>query len=375
MATDAKSLIVVGQGAAGLAAAVSAAEEAVRRRLRIDITLVEKAREDEAGGNSRWSPSNIRMEAPDRIAPDFVEEICRQSQGHAEPAYFRALEGNAAETIGWLQARGIEFATPLYYLSAGPTRIQPLGGGGAIVERLARAAREAGVEIRYESPATGLVLSADRRVRGIELRSGDETTCLDADAVVLACGGFQASTAMMRAQFGPPADGIRLISPGTRFSTGDGIRMATDIGARTSGDWTGMHIEPIDPRSARSAPVVLVYPYGIVVDRNGRRFFDEGKGLVHETWEAFARDIHFARPQRIAYAILDSLLFAIEGFERAIRSDIPPYRSDTIEGLALQIGVMPSDLRHTVDAFNVAASGDARRFDAARCDGLATVGL
>ena len=48
-----------------------------------------------------------------------------------------------------------------------------------------------------------------------------------------------------------------------------------------------MHAEPIDPRSKASAPVVLVYPYGIVVDQNGRRFFDEGDGLVHETWEAF----------------------------------------------------------------------------------------
>ena len=66
-----------------------------------------------------------------------------------------------------------------------------------------------------------------------------------------------------------------------------------------------MHIEPVDPRSKGSAPVVLVYPYGIVVDQDGRRFLDEGGGLVHETWEAFARDIHFARPNGIAYAILD----------------------------------------------------------------------
>ena len=50
-----------------------------------------------------------------------------------------------------------------------------------------------------------------------------------------------------------------------------------------------MHTEPIDPRSKNSAPVVLVYPYGIVVDRDGRRFFDEGGGLVHETWETFSR--------------------------------------------------------------------------------------
>jgi tricarballylate dehydrogenase len=135
-----------------------------------------------------------------------------------------------------------------------------------------------------------------------------------------------------------------------------------------------MHIEPIDPRSKHSAPVVLVYPYGIVVDQDGRRFFDEGGGLMHETWEAFARDIHFARPKRIVYAILDSRLFDIEGFARAIRSDVPPYQAESLEGLAAQIGVPALNLRATIEAFNGAATGDTARFDAARCDGLATAG-
>ena len=89
-----------------------------------------------------------------------------------------------------------------------------------------------------------------------------------------------------------------------------------------------MHIEPVDPRSDHSAPVVLVYPYGIVVDQDGRRFCDEGADLVHETWEGFARDIHFKRPKNIAYAILDARLFDIPGFERAIRSDVPPYQAE-----------------------------------------------
>jgi tricarballylate dehydrogenase len=119
---------------------------------------------------------------------------------------------------------------------------------------------------------------------------------------------------------------------------------------------------------------VLVYPYGIVVDQHGHRFFDEGGGLMHETWEAFARDIHFARPKRTAYVILDSRLFDIEGYERAIRSEVPPVQAGSIEALAAQIGIPASNLRSTVEAFNAAATGDPARFDAARCDGLATGG-
>jgi tricarballylate dehydrogenase len=365
-------LVVVGHGAAGLAAALSAAEQAQSRGLPVEITLLEKSREDEAGGNTRWSPSYMRMEAPDRIAPGFEDETQQVSGGLANRSYFRTLADGAPATIGWLQSHGVEFAIPVYYLSAGPARIQPVGGGSAIVAKLADAARRAGVKFRYQSEATRLVMTEDHRITGVDIRSSDGiTTTLEADAVILACGGFQGNAAMMRSQFGPKGATVKLISPGTRFDTGDGIRMAIDHGATVSGDWDGMHIEPVDPRSDHSAPVVLVYPYGIVVDREGHRFFDEGRDLVHETWEGFARGIHFDRPGNIAFAILDSRLFDIAGYQRAIRSDMPPYQSRSIEELAAQIGIPAGALRATVDAFNAAATGDPAQFDATRCDGLA----
>jgi tricarballylate dehydrogenase len=370
MNRDPQKLVIVGHGAAGLAAAVSAAQEARSRNLGLEITLLEKSSEGEAGGNTRWSPSYMRLAAPDRLAPGFEDDMHQASGGLADRSYFRTLAEGATATIGWLQTHGVAFDTPVYYLSAGPPRIQPVGGGRAIVDKLAEAAGRAGVKLRYQSQATGLVTEG-RRLNGVNIQSRDHVTTVDADAVVLASGGFQGNVAMMRAHFGPAAETIRLISPGTRFDTGDGIRMAMDQGASVSGDWQGMHIEPIDPRSQHSAPVVLVYPYGIVVDQAGRRFVDEGRGLVHETWEAFARDIHFARPQNVAYAILDSRLFDIPGFERAIRSDVPPYQSETVEGLAALIGIPVRQLRQTIDAFNSAATGDAARFDATRCDGLA----
>ena len=372
MRRDSRELVVVGHGAAGLAAALSAAEQARSRGLPVDITLLEKSREDEAGGNTRWSPSNMRLDAPDRLDPGFADDMLKACGGLGDPCYFRTLAENATATIGWLQTHGVEFITPIYYLSAGPARIQPVGGGSVIIEKLSNAAKRAGVKVVYESTVKRLIMAEGRCVSGVVIQCGDGvTTTLNADAVILACGGFQGNPEMMRAHFGSGTETLRLISPGTRFDTGDGIRMATDQGAGISGDWNGMHIEPIDPRSKHSAPVVLVYPYGIVVDQDGRRFFDEGGGLMHETWEAFARDIHFARPKRIVYAILDSRLFDIEGFARAIRSDVPPYQAESLEGLAAQIGVPALNLRATIEAFNGAATGDVALFDAARCDGLA----
>src|ERR1700724_1735379 len=95
---------------------------------------------------------------------------------------------------------------------------------------------------------------------------------------------------------------------------------------------------------------------------------------MHETWEVLARDIHFSRPKGMAYAILDSRLFEIEGFERAIRSEVPPYRSDTLEGLATKIGIPAGNLVETVETFNAEATGDPPPSDPTRRDGLGAAG-
>ncbi len=364
-------LVVVGHGAAGLAAALTAVETARRRDFPVEVALVEKAPEESAGGNTLWSPAYMRLAAPDRIAPDFERDMLEASNGRADRLYFGTLANNATATVGWLATHGVEFCSPGYYLSAGPLRIQPVGGGRAIVGALSRAAKRHGVAVRYGRCAQRLVVAPNGQVSGLVVASGDTTETMRADAVILATGGFQADREMMHRHFGRAGQNVRLLAPRAHHNTGDGIRMALEHGARVSGDWNGMHAEPVDPRAENAAPVVLVYPYGIVVDQNGRRFFDEGGGLVHETWEWFARKIHFKTPGCRAYAILDSRLFDIAGFERAVRSEVPPHQADTLDELARLIGVDASRLAETVGNYNAAAIGDPLRFDATRCDGLA----
>jgi tricarballylate dehydrogenase len=365
------NIVVIGQGAAGLTAALSAAEAARANKLRVSVTLIEKAGEDEAGGNTRWSPSYMRMAAPDRVESSFVHEMLEATRFRGDEIYFARLAKEAPATVKWISSHGVEFHQPTYYLAKGPPRIQPGGGGPAIIRELLRAAKDAGVAFRYGCTAQSLVPEGGH-ITGVAITAGKlEIETLPADAVVLACGGFQGNGAMMREHFGEGAEKMRLISPGTHFNTGDGIRMAEALGAARAGDWNGMHAEPVDARSKNSAPVVLVYPYGIVVDKNGCRFFDEGGGLVHETWEWFACNMHFKTPGSIAYAILDSRLLAIEGYERAIRSEVPPARTDTLAELAKLIGVDSSNLAATVADYNAACVGDPKKFDATRCDGLA----
>jgi tricarballylate dehydrogenase len=362
-----KHILVIGQGAAGLSAALAAAEEARAKNVAARITLIDKAPEPDAGGNTRWTPSYMRLPSVDRVEPSFVHDMLEATAFKGDEDYFATLAAQAPATMQWIEAHGVPFHMPVYYLAKGPPRIQPVGGGETIHRELTRAAREAGVVFRFDCAADALV-TADDTISGVRLGNGDT---LPADAVVLACGGFQANRDMMREHFGPGGDAVPLLAPRAHFNSGDGIRMARALGADLSGQPDGMHIEPVDPRSNNQAPVVLLYPYGVVVGRDGHRFFDEGAGLVHETWEAFSRRLHFEVPGRVAYAILDNRVRAIPDWQRATRSEVPPHEAATLAGLAKLIGVDAGNLAATVSAYNAACTGNPQKFDATLCDGLA----
>jgi len=367
MSGNPKHIVIVGQGAAGLSAALAAAEEARTRNVAAAVTVLDKAPEPEAGGNTRFTPSYMRMAAVDRVEPSFVHDMLEATAFRGDEDYFATLAHHAPATVQWIAAQGVPFHQPVYYLAKGPPRIQPVGGGETIHRELTRAARAAGVDFRFGCAVDSL-LAEDGAVCGLKLASGET---LAADAVVLACGGFQANRAMMREHFGPGGEDVPLLAPRAHYNSGDGIRMALALGADFTGESSGMHIEPVDPRSRNQAPVVLLYPYGIVVDRSGKRFFDEGRALVHETWEWFSRHLHFNVPGRTAFAVLDARVRDIPDWQRATRSEVPPCEAATLAELAALIGVDAGTLAKTVAAYNAACTGDPKTFDATVCDGLA----
>src|SRR4051794_27764026 len=165
-----RNLIVVGQGAAGLAAALSAAE-AARDGSSVAVTLIDKAVEHEAGGNTRWSPSYMRMAAPDRVEPAFVHDMLAATGFRGDETYFTRLAAEAPATVAWIATHGIAFIQPTYYLAKGPPRIQPLGGGPAIVQEMMRAARQSGVIVRHRCAARELVVD-NGRVAGLSVVQG-----------------------------------------------------------------------------------------------------------------------------------------------------------------------------------------------------------
>jgi tricarballylate dehydrogenase len=102
-------IVVIGQGAAGLAAALAATEEGRARGVRVGVTLIDKASADDAGGNTRWTPAYMRMAAPDRVEPSFVHDMLEATQLQGDETYFACLAQEAPATVQWIAAHGVEF--------------------------------------------------------------------------------------------------------------------------------------------------------------------------------------------------------------------------------------------------------------------------
>src|SRR5688500_14314753 len=99
----ASNLVVVGQGAAGLCAALAAAGDARRRGVAVNVTLLEKAAEDQAGGNTRWSPSYMRMASPERVEPSFIHDMLEATKFQGDETYFARLAADAPATVAWIK--------------------------------------------------------------------------------------------------------------------------------------------------------------------------------------------------------------------------------------------------------------------------------
>lgn len=123
-------VVVVGMGAAGTAAAVSAAETARARGTPFDIVIVEKAPEQHWGGNSRWTDANMRLQEPEHLAPGFEADLSAFSRGKSDP-HIRPFVENIPETIRWVRAQCVEFERrPLDVWPYPPIHHVRGGGGG-----------------------------------------------------------------------------------------------------------------------------------------------------------------------------------------------------------------------------------------------------
>ena len=388
-----QDVIVVGCGIAGLAAAVAAQQGGAR------VIVLERAPEDERGGNTRYTGAWLRMKSVDEVSDDFIEHFAANAGGYLDPSLvhltakdrdnwppnLRALSFAAPEvvatfaeaappTLRWLQSLGVRFEKlEVPFLTSVQPRMAPHGGGFALVEALATAFEKNGGVIHYHTAAQSLLQNEEGAVIGVRA-TGPRNKPLEfrGKAVILGCGGFEGNAEMMSRYVGPRSLFLRSMSKGCHYNKGEGVAMGLAVGAAPCGDFGSFHASPMDPRSDRAGPSIYIYPQGILVNQNGQRFTDEGPGPTDETYEGVTREIN-AQPGGIAYAILDTTVARVQHPESVVRSEVPPYQADTLAGLAEQLKVPADALVATVAAFNKACgSGE---YNEATMDGLATQGI
>ena len=366
-------VVVVGGGIAGLCAALTAREEGA------SVMLAEKAPQAERGGNTRFADAQMRFphEADEYGAQTYTEEemtedLMRISRGRANRELIETLVKNASDTVDWLTELGIEWE-PGYPHTAGYRR-SPKAGGQGLVDTLFRRLDGRGGVTSYETAAVELLTDASSVVAGVRCSSPDGVVDLNArGGVVLACGGFQANVQMRVAYLGRFADS--LILRGSRFNTGEGIRMALDIGAQAAGQWGDYHSAVIDARSpAIECGVTALYNFqmGIIVDGQGKRFLDEGEDFRDHTYVKFGKAI-IEQADGSAFCIFDQQMVQREEFARAWRPVGPPIEAASIRDLATALSIAPEQLVRTVDDYNRAVQPG--EFDLDRLDGKHTEGL
>jgi tricarballylate dehydrogenase len=398
-------VIVIGAGNAALSASVSAKENGADK-----VLVLEKAPRAMRGGNTHWSGGVLRFafDDPQEIAPllpgvendyeDFfagvspypkdryLADLQRVTSGRTDPELSNILVSNSKDTVFWMNRNGVKMEPALGVagVKRGNVVVWPPGlivraaheGVGLSTSWFATAER-VGVEIRYESAAIELIVDQRGRVVGVKVRDNDGIREITAKAIVLGCGGFEANVQMRTQHIGPLVGAAKV--RGTPHNQGDGLRMALAIGALPWGQWSGCHATPISadwgefaPRALTDRSNRLSYLYGVMLNRQGLRFVDEGEDTNLYTYAKFGRAI-LAQPGAKAWQIFDQkVVHLLEPRYSTSR----PLVADTLEELVDQLDIDDKGQAvRTLHAFNAAARNADEGFDPSRKDGLSTSGL
>ncbi len=366
-------VLVIGGGNAALCAALTAREAGA------SVCLLEAAPRAWRGGNSMHTrnlrcmhdtPQDVLTEAyPEE---EFWQDLHKVTAGRTHEELARIAIRDSARVRPWMHRHGVRFQPSLSgTLHLSRTNAFFMGGGKALVNAYYRSAGTLGIDIRYDTAVQHLELQGARFVAAHTV-AGER---IAAHSCVVASGGFESNRAWLREAWGCNAAGEwpadNFLIRGTRFNQGVLLKDLMAQGADTVGDATQAHMVAIDAR----APLydggictrVDCVSLGIVVNRDARRFHDEGEDFWPKRYAIWGRLVA-QQPAQRAYSIIDA---------KAIGRFMPPVfdgtQADSLPELARMLGLDEAAFMQTVNEFNAAcASG---RFDHAVLDDCHTEGL
>ena len=363
-------VLIIGGGNAALCAAMTAREAGAK------VLLLESAPRQFRGGNSRHTRNlrylhqsgNAYLTGP-YLEDEFFSDLMRVTEGSTNEQLALLTIRESADIGDWMQSHGCRFQPPLSgTLHLARTNAHFLGGGKALMNAYYATAEKMGIDIRYEAEVRDLKID-DGTFVSASVFSGGSTWKAKAGAVVAASGGFQANIDWLREYWGESADNF--IIRGTPYDKGRMLRVLLDNGAKSVGDPRQCHAVAIDARAPKFDGGIVTrldcVPFGIVVNNQARRFYDEGEDFWPKRYAIWGRLVAGQKDQT-ATVIIDA-----KSIRLFMPSVFPAIEADTIPQLAAKLKLDPDALQETVAAFNRATrSGD---FDPAKLDDCRTVDL
>ena len=344
-------VLVAGGGNAALCAAISA------RREGASVLVLEGAPKFYRGGNTRHT-RNIRCahdSATDTLSGPYSEEelwddLLRITGGQTDEPLAKHMIHESKEILVWLTEQGVRYQPPLGgTLTLGRTNSFFLGGGRAMLNALYRKAEELGVDVLYEAPVTALDIRDGMFVSATATIGGVATT-VRAGTIVAACGGFESNIEWLKQYWGDAAENFLI--RGTRYNQGSVLRMLLDAGVQEVGDPTQCHAVAIDARAPKYDGGIITrldcVIFGIVVNKHGKRFYDEGEDIWPKRYAIWGRLVA-SQPDQIGYIIFDASSLSL-----FMPSLFPAVKGNTISEVAEQFELDPATLEQTVAEYNAA---------------------
>ena len=364
-------VLVIGGGNAALCAAITA------RSRGLDVLVVESAPIHFRGGNSRHTRNMRTMhEGPlDTLADSYPEEeywqdLLKVTDGLTDETLGRLTIRQTAGHVDWMRRHGVRFQPPLGgTLHLARTNAFFLGGGKALLNAYYAAAAALGVDVAYESEVVDLDLQ-DGRFVSATVQSRDARHAIRAKALVAASGGFESNLAWLREAWGPPADNF--IVRGTPYNSGRVLKLLLDRDVQSVSDPTQGHCVAIDARSPKFDGGIVTrvdaVSLGIVVNKHGQRFYDEGEEFWPKRYAIWGHLVA-AQPDQIAFSIIDA-----KSMGKFMPPVYPPLEARSIAELATRLEIDAAALAKTVAQYNAAVrpgTFDHTVLDDCRTDGIA----
>ena len=367
-------VVVIGSGAAGLTAALTAAEGGAK------VTVFEKQRS--LGGTSNFFEGIFAVESDMQreryitySRDEAFKNIMEYSHWLANPRLVRAIVNESGPTIAWLQKQGVVFTDATINMPDSPRTYHVVKGKGeAVIKALTTRAKEKGVDIRLAAPVKRIVKQGES-ISGVIAEVDGEEIQVSTKAVIIASGGYANNKEWIKKYTGFDLD-VNLVPIGNVDKMGDGIRMAWEIGAADEGKslLELYRVGPMGPEFTMGSQIeyAVVQP-DLWVNPKGERFCDETVAF----YDASVGNANARYKEGFTYSIFnDSVVQRMQerGIDKNVVIGIPPgskpvdfyreikaglergtteiFEAESVEGLAAKMGVNPAVLKSTIDEYN-----------------------